>query len=344
MGKKKKRGRIQRRKLWWFLLLPAVLLAYVLISPDSGVFAREEYFFIRTGSGYEAVREGLLVHGIIKDINAFDRLAKEQGYPQKVKPGRYRLKKGSGCKSVLRVLASGEQEPVILSLKKIRSRHELMQVVAANLEADTTVLHHIMTDSIYLAQYNLDSRTALCALMPGKYLFLWNEEPEQVFRKIAQQFVHFWNNRRLQQARALKLEPAAVITLASIVEEETNKARDLPLIASVYLNRLKKGMRLQADPTARFAGGDFSIRRITGEQTSIVSPYNTYKVSGLPPGPICTPSPASIDAVLNAPATQYLYFCARSDFSGYSCFASSLKEHNTNARRYQAALNKRGIH
>ncbi len=245
--------------------------------------------------------------------------------------------------AILRLLRSGRQTPVKLVINKLRTRQDFINLIGSNLEADSNVLKHILSDSIYLDQYGLDSVTAMCAVMPDTYEFYWNSTAEKVFKKIAQQYVVFWNESRKTKAKKLNLSPQEVITLASIVDEESNKNDEKPKIASVYLNRIRAGMKLQADPTASFAYGDFTIKRITSVQISIQSPYNTYQVLGLPPGPICTPSPKSIDAVLNAPATTYVYFCAKEDFSGYHNFASNLVDHNANARKYHDALNARGI-
>jgi UPF0755 protein len=180
--------------------------------------------------------------------------------------------------------------------------------------------------------------------MPNTFEFYWNTSADKAFRKIEQGFARFWTDTRKSAAKARSLTPQQATILASIVEEESNKHDEQPNIASVYLNRMKKGMKLQADPTAKYAAGDFALRRITSAQTSIASPYNTYYVAGLPPGPICTPSPKTIDAVLAAPETDYLYFCAKEDFSGYHRFAASYADHMKNAALYQQALNAKGVH
>lgn len=322
------------------LLLVAVYFVFV---PNTGAFSQGEFLYIRTGSTYEQVKDELKDRGFVRDIKSFDLLAKNAGYPAKVKAGKYQIKKGMGNFAILRLLRSGRQTPVKLVINKLRTRQDFINLVSSNLEADSNVLKHILSDSIYLDQYGLDSVTAMCAVMPDTYEFYWNSTAEKVFKKIAQQYVVFWNESRKTKAKKLNLSPQEVITLASIVDEESNKNDEKPKIASVYLNRIRAGMKLQADPTARFAYGDFTIKRITSVQISIQSPYNTYQVLGLPPGPICTPSPKSIDAVLNAPATTYVYFCAKEDFSGYHNFASNLVDHNANARKYHDALNARGI-
>ena len=182
------------------------------------------------------------------------------------------------------------------------------------------------------------------AFIPDSYEFYWSATPANVVRRLLDYRNRFWNKERRAKAKELNLTPAQVATVASIVEEETAKADEKPKVARLYLNRLKKGIKLQADPTVKFASGDFSLRRITGKYLAIESPYNTYKVNGLPPGPIRIPAGSTIDAVLNAPQHDYIYMCAKEDFSGYHNFASDYSTHMANARRYQAELNRRGIH
>jgi len=333
-------------KAKWFVALLIGLIALLLFfvfAPNTGVFSQGEYLYIRTGSSYEQVKQALNDEGFVRDINSFDLLAKNAGYPSKIHPGKYLIKKGMSNFDIVRLLRSGKQTPVKLVIKKLRTQQDFIHLISQNLEADSLVLQHMFRDTVFLAQYGLDNHTVLCAVMPNTYEFYWNSNAEKVFKKIAQEYVRYWTASRRAQASALGLSPQQVICVASIVEEETNTADEKPLIASVYVNRFKKGMKLQADPTARFAYGDFSIKRITSVQTSFPSPYNTYQVQGLPPGPICTPSQQSIDAVLHAVHTDYLYFCAKEDFSGRHNFAASLQEHSLNAKKYHDALNARNI-
>ncbi|MGH2644575.1 MAG: endolytic transglycosylase MltG, partial [Chitinophagaceae bacterium] len=197
---------------------------------------------------------------------------------------------------------------------------------------------------VYLRQFGLDTDDVLCAVIPNTYLFFWNSSVETVFKKLKDDQNKFWNSKRKSEANSLGLTDNQAYILASIVEEETTKSKDKSLVASVYLNRLRSGMRLSADPTARFAAGDFNIQRITNKQTGFPSPYNTYLNKGLPPGPICTPSINTIDDVLHAPKTPYLFFCAQADLSGYNVYAVTYKEHLKNARAYQKALDSLNIH
>lgn len=242
------------------------------------------------------------------------------------------------------MLRSGRQEAVKLVINKLRTKKDLAEFVSAQLEASEDSILAILDDTAFLSQYGLDTNTAMCLVVPDTYEFYWNTSAKKFFSKVAANYKNYWNETRLQKAAAKNITKEQAIIIASIVEEETNMEADKGNITSVYLNRLRIGMPLQADPTLKFAVGDFTIKRITGELMQVVSPYNTYKNTGLPPGPICIPSKTTIDAVLNAPDTKYLYFCAKPDFSGYSVFASNMMEHMVNARAYQKALNERGIH
>ncbi|WP_282457309.1 endolytic transglycosylase MltG [Chitinophaga sedimenti] len=189
----------------------------------------------------------------------------------------------------------------------------------------------------------MNPNTAMAAVMPDTYEFYWNTSATKAFEKLADAYKDFWTPARREKAKALNLTAAQVVTLASIVDEETNATDEKPTIASVYYNRLQKGMLLQADPTVKFALQDFGLRRIRHGHTQFDSPYNTYQYKGLPPGPICTPSVKSIDAVLNMQQTDYIYFCARLDKPGYHAFAATYAEHLVNARKYQKRMNELGL-
>ncbi len=326
------------------LALIGLFTVFKVFGPNTGSFTRGEYLFIRTGATYEQVKQTLKDEAFVRDINAFDFLAQQAKYPSKVKPGKYRIKKGMSNYNIIRMLGSGKQTPVKLVINKLRTKQDFIKLIGSNLEADSLVLKQMLHDPVYLAQFGLDTNTAICAVMPDTYEFFWNTSADKAFRKIAKYYTKYWTEDRVSRAKAKGLTPQEAITLASIVDEETNNNPEKPQIASVYLNRLKDGIKLQADPTVKFAVGDFTIRRITSRHTDTASPYNTYYTKGLPPGPICTPSKKSIEAVLNAPATDYIYFCAKEDFSGTHRFAATYAEHLKNASLYQQALNARGIH
>ena len=347
MAKRKKKSKAKRSWLKYLWLVPIAIIlfaAWYFFWPNTGSFSQGEFLYIRTGSNYEEVRKALITGGFVRDIASFDDWARREDYTNHIIPGKYKIGKVMSSYSMVKLLRSGKQTPVIINIKKLKTKQDFINLISRNLEADSIVLKRMLLDTVYLDQFGLDTNTIMCAVMPDTYEFSWNTTADKAFRTIEKHYAKFWTSERKAKARALKISPQEAIILASIVDEETNKAEDRPKIASVYLNRISKGIKLQADPTAKFASGDFALRRITTAHTRIVSPYNTYQVYGLPPGPICTPSNSVIDAVLATPKTSYLYFCAKEDFSGYSRFASTYREHLKNAALYQAALNRRNIH
>ena len=326
------------------IIAGGLYVAFKIFGPNTGTFSQGEYLYIHTGASYPDVEKELVAGGFVKDISTFSILANQAKYPAHIHPGKYRIKPGMSNYNMLRMLHSGRQEPVKLVINKLRLKQDFINLVSKNLEADSTVLKQMLQDTVYLAQFGLDTNTAMCAIMPDTYEFFWNTPADKAFRKIEKNYAAFWNDERKAKAAAKGISPVQAVTLASIVDEESNKNDEKPTIASVYLNRLHKGIKLQADPTVKFAVGDFTIRRITGVHLAVQSPYNTYQNAGLPPGPICTPSQQSIEAVLNAPETNFIYFCAKEDFSGYHRFAATDEEQAKNARLYHEALNARGIH
>lgn len=320
-----------------------VLAAYLLMGPNTRSFGDKKYFYIPTGSSYKDVLKGLQEQDIVRSSATFNLVARRLDYPARVKAGRYEIKKGMGNLEIVRVLRSGRQSPVKLVINKLRLKQDFIRLVSTHLEADSVALKAILEDAVYLRQFGLDTNTVMCAILPNTYEFYWNTSAGKVFDKMEAAYNTFWTDERKAKATALGLSPNEVTILASIVEEETNRHDEKPSIASVYLNRLRAGMKLGADPTVKFAMKNFALRRIWGAFLEYDSPYNTYRYTGLPPGPICTPSARSIDAVLTPADTEYLYFCARADGSGYHAFASTYKEHLENARAYQKELNARGV-
>lgn len=338
------KGRNKRTGLKVFLAIIVVIAAiggFLVWGPNSG---KDKYLYIRTGSTYADVIRQLDSGGYIREMNSFKLLAERANYPAKVKPGKYKISAGMSNYDIVRMLRNGSQEPVKLVINKLRTKQDLVRFVSTQMEADSASMWKLLRDPAFLAEYDLDTNTALSAIMPDTYEFYWNTTAEKVFRKIAKKYTGFWNEERKAQARAKGLSPAEVMNMASIVDEETNKLSDKPLIASVYLNRIAKSIPLQADPTVKFAIGDFSIKRVTGTHLKYDSPYNTYIYKGLPPGLICTPSVSAINAVLNAPVTDYIYFCATPALDGSSAFTASYDEHLKNAKAYAEELNRRGIH
>lgn len=256
--------------------------------------------------------------------------------------GSYVVDPGTRAWSVASRLIQGRQSPVRITFNNIRTLDQLAESIAKPMAFDAADFMSA-ADSV-LPELGFAGRAEFpAAFLPDTYEFYWTDAPDKVIRKLAAEQQKFWTNERLERANSLHLTPVQVATLASIVEEETARTDERPTIARLYLNRLNSSMKLQADPTVKFAIGDFSLRRITGRMLDTPSPYNTYRVDGLPPGPIRIVERSTLDAVLQAPEHPYLYMCARADFSGRHAFAVDYATHMANARAYQAELNRRGI-
>jgi UPF0755 protein len=254
-----------------------------------------------------------------------------------VKAGKYEIRKDMSLLNIVRMLHNGRQAPVRLVITKLRTRESLAALIGRKLECDSARTMHFFESNDSLASYGLDSNTFMTAVFPDTYTYFWNTSPGAVYGKMFGVYKAWWTPERRQRAQELGLNPAKAYILASIIEEETNKDEDKAKIASVYLNRLAKGMKLGADPTVKFALHDFELKRIYDKHLKTASPYNTYLNAGLPPGPICTPSQRTLEAVLAAPKTDYLYFVARPDFSGYSNFSTNFKDHMQFAHEFQKA-------
>ena len=324
-----------------FLLLLVVggFLGWKLFGSSIST-AGGEFFYIKTGSNYNEVRKDLISKKYIPGGQWFDLASKLLRY-KKIKPGRYKIIKGMSVWKLVRMLRSGDQSQVSLIITKIRTKEDFARKVGNQFETDSVQMMSFLNNMDTLGDYGLDSNKVTAVMMPYTYKLNWNSTPEKIFEACFSAFKKFWTKERLTKADSLHLDHLEIIILASIVEEETLKKTDKPLMASVYLNRIRLGMPLQADPTVKFAMKNFTLKRITGTHLKTVSPYNTYLNKGLPPGPICTPSIESIDAVLTAPKTDYLYFVASSKFDGSSVFTSNLTDHSKYARLYQQELTRR---
>lgn len=257
--------------------------------------------------------------------------------------GAYLIKEGTSPLMAARTIMRGMQEPIRLTINGFRQKDVLIDRISAKMEFSADELRTALDDPHLLAEYGVTEDQAIALFLDNTYDFYWNDSPQHVIDKIASNYKSVWNQSRQAKADSLGLTPAEVMTLCSIVDEETNKADEKGAVARLYLNRLEKGMRLQADPTVRYALGDFTIRRVGGEMLQNQSPYNTYRYAGLPPGPIRTTRVETIDAVLNSEPHDYLYMCAKADFSGYHDFSRTFEEHRALARKYQVELNRRGI-
>lgn len=328
------------KRLLWTLAVIIILIAafagYMLFGPTLNQ-PEKKYFYISTGETLEQAKAGLVNSKIISGKTWFDLTARFLKY-KTAKPGRYEIKKGMSVFELVRMLKNGRQSPVRLVITKLRTKEDFAGKVGSMFECDSTQLLNFINNNDSLKRYDLDSNTAIAAIMPYTYNANWNITAGKLFQKFYSAYEIFWNNERKQKAQSIGLSPVEVSTLASIIEEETTHKNDKYNIASVYLNRIAKGMTLQADPTIRFAMKNFELKRIYEKYLMIESPYNTYRNKGLPPGPICTPSIETIDAVLDAPKTDYLYFVASKKLDGSSIFTTDYNEHIKYAKEYQTTL------
>ncbi|GAB4256479.1 MAG: endolytic transglycosylase MltG [Vicingaceae bacterium] len=303
------------------------------------------YFYIHTGDTFEDVINNLFQQHLIDNKEIFKWIAEKKNYPNNVHPGRYLLKNKMSNNELINLLRSGNQTPVKVTFHNVRTKEQLAGKITKNLEADSARFLTLLNDESFVKHYGFNTNTILTMFLPNTYEMYWNTNEEALFEKMAKEYKKFWTEERKQKPKNIGLSQSEVSILASIVEAEQRTIRaERPKIAGLYINRLKKGMLLQSDPTVIYAMGDFTINRVLTKHLTIDSPYNTYKYKGLPPGPILLPSINSIDAVLNYEHHNYIYMCAKEDFSGYHAFATNLREHAVNARKFQQALNKRRIY
>lgn len=313
----------------------------VFFSPNVLIDSDTSYTLkIPSNSTFKTVSDQLYKDRVINDMLSFSFVSKVLDYQGSVKPGLYVIKPRQTNLQLVKQLRSGIQTPIRVTFNNVRTKEDLAEKITANMEIDKSQFLSLLQDSVYIRKYNFNEETVMSMFVPNTYEVWWNTSAETLFDRMYKEYQSFWTENRKQKAAELGLSQQEVSTLASIVQAESQqKADERPIIAGLYMNRLRMGMPLQADPTLVFAVGDFEIKRVLNVHKEIESPYNTYKNLGLPPGPINLPDIKSLDAVLNAENHSYLYMCAKDDFSGYHAFATNLAQHNANARRYQTALN-----
>ena len=311
-----------------------------IVMPDND----EKYIYIPSNSEFTDVVKILSENGLLINANSFEWLAKQKKYDTNIKAGRYRINRALNNNDLVNLLRSGKQTPIKVTFNNLRNKEQLAGKIASQIEADSLSILNYITDTIFLNKLQLNTDNVACLFIPNTYEFYWNTSVEGFVNRMVKEYSNFWNSSRKKKAADIKLNYYQVAVLASIVEKEQSIKRDeRPEIAGLYLNRLKKRMKLESDPTLIFALGDFTIKRVLNKDKKVESPYNTYKNKGLPPGPICIPSINAIDAVLNASEHNYIFMCAKEDFTGYHNFAKTYAKHLVNARKYQKALNKRKI-
>ncbi|HLK96378.1 MAG TPA: endolytic transglycosylase MltG [Hymenobacter sp.] len=298
---------------------------------------------IRRGATFESVIDTLKTHDVLNDEMSFRFLAKLMKYPDHVKEGRYELKPRMGNREALVKLRNGSQDPMTVTFNSMRQKSDLIQRLGSKFAFGPGALDTLLNDPAVCQKYGFDTTTIVCLFLPNTYEFFWTIKPDALLDRMGTEYKKFWTPERQAKAKALGLTQTQTQVLASIVAGETNKRDEQPRVAGVYLNRLKQGIKLQADPTVIFALRDFGIRRLLNKQLAVDSPYNTYRYTGLPPGPINLPAPTTIDAVLNAEKHDYLFFVVDARFNGYHTFSKTMSEHMANARLYQQALNRMKI-
>ncbi|WP_298647515.1 endolytic transglycosylase MltG [uncultured Proteiniphilum sp.] len=342
---KKKRNKIL------LLIIGILLLAFIaagiylyntVFQPFSLV--ETTYIHIDREKNYEEVIRQLKEKAGLPSEKIFRLLAERMNYPTMVKTGRYAIEDGMTMPDVIRRLRSGNQAPVNLTFNNMRTRENLAGRISQQLMVDSLSLLNVLDDPTNAEKFGFDEYTFIAMFIPNTYEVYWDMSIDNLLNRMKREYDLFWNEGRKEKAGKIGLMPVQVSTLASIVEEEATYTDEYPIVAGLYLNRLNRGMRLEADPTVKFAVGDFALRRILFRHLEVESPYNTYKNSGLPPGPIRIPSIQAIEAILSPQQHRYLFMCAKDDLSGRHNFATTHAEHARNAAAYQRALNTRGIY
>lgn len=325
---------------FFLVLIVGGIAAWLILGSGTAFKEKNKYFVIEQGKTDKAsLLEMLEKKYIIKNTTAFSLIASQAGVWEKIKPGKYEVKNGQSLLSIAKMLKNNKQAEMKLVINKLRTKEDFAKLIAKNFIHDSATVMTFLTSNDSLKDYNVDTNTVFTLLIPATYNFYWGTPLRKIFNKLDEAHNTFWNQDRLNKAKSIGFTPEEVCTIASIVEEETNNNAEKGNIASVYINRYHKGMALGADPTVKYALKDFSLKRILYVHLNVVSPYNTYRNKGLPPGPICTPSQESVDAVLNVPQTDYLYFVANFG-TGDHHFSSNFAEHIQYAKEYQRKLDE----
>jgi len=313
----------------------------VYFSPN--ITGNSAYLYIKTGSDMDGLYKEIKSKDLLTDLGTFSEAAAKMDLAQHLKPGRYRLSKKLNNRTLINMIKAGNQDPVKLKFHNIRKKEDFAGYVAKNLEADSAAFLEVIDSPSLVQKYGFTTDNIYTMFIPNTYDMYWNTSPIEFFTRMQKEYDKFWTAARKQKAAALNMSPQQVTILASIVDGEALYDKEMPIIAGLYLNRLNRGILLQADPTVIFANNDFTVKRVTNALLRVDSKYNTYKYLGLPPGPIMMPSINAVDAVLNHDKNNYIYMCAKADFSGYHAFAETKAQHEINANAYRAALNKRKI-
>ena len=329
------------KKIFYLVLIIGLVYISYNLFVKTTHFSGEKASFMYNKTGLADLADTLVSKEIILDKTSFLFFAKILKVEDKLKAGRFLVFKNTSMLNLLRMLRNNQQATVKFVLNRVRTRAELAKLIGATLYSDSTTCATYLNSNDSLAKFGIDTTQLLTIFIPNTYEMYWSTPIPKLLQKMKTAADQFWNShQRIEKANAIGMTKNEVYTLASIVDEETNYDSDKSIIASVYQNRLKKSMPLQACPTIKYAMQDFTLTRIYDKYLSNPSPYNTYRVKGLPPGPIGTPSPKTIDLVLDAPSTDYIYFVAKADFSGYHHFSNNYAEHMKFAKAYQLKLDE----
>lgn len=322
----------------------AAIIGYRIINADNVNGNKPIHIYIYTGSTYTDLLETLREQNALKNEASFDRLADMMKF-KKVFPGHYIIKPGMSNIDMVRMFRGGLQTPVKVTFNNVRTKQDLAGKLSHTLEIDSLQFLAMLYDSSFLFNNQVDTHNVMALFIPNTYEMYWNTSQKKFMDRVIKEYKTFWTESRKAKAKAQGLDPLQVSILASIVQaEQLSKPSERKTIAGLYLNRIRKNMPLESDPTLIYATGDFTIKRVLNIHKTIESPYNTYKYAGLPPGPINLPEISSIDAVLNPESNNYIFMCAKEDMSGYHNFAADYATHLKNAALYTAALNKMKIY
>jgi len=302
------------------------------------------YLYIPTGANYQQVLDSLYSKQIILNKSSFEWVAKQKNYDKKVKAGKYKINNNLSNNDLVNLLRSGNQQPVNVTFNNVRLKTDLAGKISTQLETDSLSVLNLLNDEQFVDSLGFTTTTILAMFIPNTYEFYWNTSAKKLILKMYEEYNKFWTEEKIAKANDIGLSKLQVSILASIVQaEQSEHADEQPIIAGLYINRLKRGIALQSDPTLVYACGDFTIKRVLNKHKEIDSPYNTYMYAGLPPSPINLPEMSALNAVLNYETTDYIFMCAKEDFSGYHNFSTTNAQHEIYARKYQNALDKMGI-
>ncbi len=302
------------------------------------------YIYIPTGADYQMVCDTLEKYKILKDEKSFKWVSEKKKYPKKVKAGKYKILNNMSNNELVNMLRSGEQEAVTVTFNNVRTKEELASKLAMNIEIDSLEIINLLNNKEFVDSLGFTTTTIISMFIPNTYEYYWNTSARQLIKRLSAEYNKFWTPQRIEKAEKIGMTKLEVSVLASIVQaEQSLHKEEQPIIAGLYINRLQKNIPLQSDPTLVYASGDFTIKRVLNKHKEIDSPYNTYKYNGLLPSPICLPEISALEAVLDYQKNDFIFMCAKEDFSGYHYFATTNSQHEVYARRYQNALNLLGI-